>query len=72
MGMIEQFVEMELRTLDKNPPSREAQKREEWLKGATVQTELWREAAGWIGDHLVAWGEWLRSWGAPRTSIRAS
>lgn len=71
MGMLEQFIELELRTVEKAPSIASLQ-RQEWSAGASGQHTLLRKAAGWIGDRLVCWGESLRAWGTPRASVRAS
>ena len=72
MNQLQQLLDLEQRMLDKQPPSKADIHREEWLKGPAAQLGLLREAAGWIGDQLVSWGETLRSWSSPRSQMQAS
>ncbi len=64
-ALVNLYVDEELRRLERERPSKEAEHRLAWLLSEVrAPTRRRRAAARWLGDRLVAAGERLCSWSA--------
>lgn len=63
--LVNLYVDEEVRRLERERPTHAERHRRAWLLGeARTRARRHRIAARWLGDGLVAAGEWLRSWSA--------